>query len=113
MRINAKKIMMLAAVNAAGFTVSANSLQAVNAGFAVAVADTQNSFGPEGAANVAKYINTHPGVNAVGGWHNSANGLYYFDAVIIVSSEEEARRLGKENKQIAIYNLSTGEEIML
>lgn len=41
--------------------------------------------------------------------------LYYFDSVRIfpVDSLDAAIRFGQANGQIAIYNLSTGEEIRL
>lgn len=41
--------------------------------------------------------------------------LYYFDSVRIfpVDSLEASIRFGMANDQIAIYNLSTGEEIRL
>ena len=96
-----------------GFTVNADTLQPVNAGFAVAVADTQNSFGNYGLAKVLAYIKNHPEVNAVGGWYNSENKKYYFDATIIVNDLEAAKRLGRENKQIAIFDLNKMEEIRL
>ena len=38
---------------------------------------------------------------------------YYFDAVIIVNDLETAKRLGRENKQIAIFDLENLQEIRL
>ena len=66
-----KVLIALAAIamaNKEGFTVSAANLQPVKSGYAVAVADTQNSFGLEGLANVVKYVTEHPNINAFGGW---------------------------------------------
>ena len=57
----------IATTNKEGFTVNAANLQPVATGYAVAVADTQNSFGFEGLANVVKYVSEHPEVNAFGG----------------------------------------------
>lgn len=99
--------------NKEGFTVNATTLQPVSSGYAVAVADTQNSFGLEGLANVVKYVSEHPEINAFGGWYNSENNMYYFDATVIVNDLEVAKELGRINKQIAIFDLTHLEEIRL
>lgn len=65
-------------------------MQPVTAGYAVAVADTQNSFGPEGLAKVVDYVAAHSGVNAFGGWYDNKSGMYYYDATIIVNDLQEA-----------------------
>lgn len=96
-----------------GFTVNAANLQPVTKGYAVAVADTQNSFGLEGLANVVKYVSDHPEINAFGGWYNSQNNMYYFDATVIVEDLAAALELGRINKQIAIYDLANGLPIDL
>lgn len=103
----------IAALNPEGFTIDKNTLQPITKGFAVAVADTQNSFDVSGAKKVIKYAKGNKQINAVGGWLNSENGKYYFDAVIVCNTLEEAIILGKANKQIAIFNLNTLEEIRL
>ena len=69
--------------NKDGYTVNAENLQPVTTGYAVAVANTQNSFGFDGLANVVEYVSNHPEVNAFGGWYNSENNMYYFDATVI------------------------------
>lgn len=99
--------------NKEGFTVSAANLQPVTKGYAVAVADTQNSFGLEGLANVVKYVSDHPEINAFGGWYNSKNNMYYFDATVIVEDLAAALELGRTNKQIAIYDIANGLPIDL
>lgn len=99
--------------NKEGFTVSVANLQPVTKGYAVAVADTQNSFGLEGLANVVKYVSDHPEINAFGGWYNSKNNMYYFDATVIVEDLAAALELGRTNKQIAIYDLANGLPIDL
>lgn len=103
----------IATTNKEGFTVNAATLQPVTTGYAVAVADTQDSFGLEGLANVVKYVSEHPEVNAFGGWYNSDNNMYYFDATVIVSDLEAAKELGRINKQIAIFDLANLKEIRL
>ena len=99
--------------NKEGFTVNAATLQPVTTGYAVAVADTQNSFGVEGLANVVKYVSEHPEVNAFGGWYNSENNIYYFDATVVVNDLKTAMDLGRANKQIAIFDLANMREIRL
>lgn len=99
--------------NKEGFTVNAATLQPVKSGYAVAVADTQNSFGFKGLANVVKYVSEHPDINAFGGWYNSDDNMFYFDATIIVDNLAVAKELGRVNKQIAIFDLANLEEIRL
>ena len=108
-----KALAAIAAVNVEGYTVDAHTLQPVTTGYAVAVAATQNSFGPEGLARVIDYVTTHDDATVFGGWYNSENGQYYYDATIIVTSYKEARRLAELNKQIAFFDLAQGEEIKL
>lgn len=103
----------IAMANKDGFTVDAATLQPVTNGYAVAVADTQDSFGLEGLANVIKYVSEHPEVNAYGGWYNSDNNMYYFDATVIVNDLAAAKEVGRANKQLAIYDLANLEEIRL
>lgn len=103
----------IAMANKDGYTVNAETLQPVTTGYAIAVAETQNSFGFEGLANVVKYVSEHPEVNAFGGWYNSENNMYYFDATVIVNDLKAAKELGRVNKQIAIFDLANLTEIRL
>lgn len=99
----------IAATSADGYTVNAQSLRPVTTGYAVAVAATQNSFGSEGLARVIKYVQDHPEVDAFGGWYNSEDGQYYYDATIIVATKAEAIELARINKQLAFYCLDNGK----
>lgn len=103
----------IATNNKEGFTVSAANLQPITKGYAVAVAATQDSFGLEGLANVVKYVSDHPEINAFGGWYNSKNNMYYFDATVIVEDLAVALELGRINKQLAIFDLTNGLPIDL
>ena len=96
-----------------GFTVDKNTFEPITSGYSVAVADTQNSFGNYGAAKVVSYANKHNEIKALGGWYNSKNGQFYYDAVIIVDTLEEALKLGRENGQLAIFDLNNMQEIEL
>lgn len=97
----------IATANTDGYTVNAHTLQPITIGYAVAVAATQNSFGPEGLAKVVKYVQDHPDVNAFGGWYNSEDGQYYYDATVIVATKAEAVALARVNKQLAFFCLDT------
>ena len=103
----------VAATFPGGFTCDKNTFQPITKGFAVAVAETQNSFDNVGAARVAAYVCAHEEINAVGGWFNTDNKKYYYDAIIICDTLEDAITLGRKNNQIAIFNLNTLEEIRL
>lgn len=97
----------IATTNTDGYTVNAKTLQQITIGYAVAVAETQNSFGPEGLAKVIQYVQDHPEVDAFGGWYNSEDGQFYYDATIIVPTKSEAIELAKVNKQLAFFCLDT------
>lgn len=106
-------LLAIAANNPQGFTVNAQTLQPIAKGFAVAVAETQNSFGATGLARVIDYVQANEEVTAFGGWYNSEDGQYYYDATLIFSNLAEALRAARLNKQYAIFDLSNGEEIRL
>ena len=106
-------LLNIATVNPDGFTVDKNTLQPITAGYSVAVKETQNSFGPAGAARVVYHARKNNNICALGGWYNSKNNEFYFDAVIICDTLEEAIKLGRLNKQLAIYDLNNNKEIEL
>lgn len=99
----------IATTNTDGYTVNAKTLQPITTGYAVAVAATQNSFGPEGLAKVIQYVQDHPEVDAFGGWYNSKDEQYYYDATIIVPTKSEAIELARINTQLAFYCLDNGK----
>ena len=99
--------------NKEGFTVDAATLQPIKSGYAVAVADTQDSFGFSGLKKIVEYVSEHPETNAFGGWYNTENNMYYFDGTVIVKDLEAAIDLGRIHRQIAIYDLSNGLPIEL
>lgn len=103
----------IAALNPEGSTIDKNTLQPITKGFSVAVEDTQNSFNTSGAKRVIRYAKCNKHINAVGGWLNSENGKYYYDAVIVCNTLDEAIILGKANKQLAIFDLNNLHEIRL
>lgn len=109
----AMALMNIAAANTEGYTVDATTLQPVTSGYAVAVADTQNSFGEEGCKRVVNYVTSNEYINAFGGWLNTENNEFYFDATIICSSKEEAEALARANDQIAYFDLNNMEEVRI
>jgi hypothetical protein len=110
--ITLKQIEEIAKNNVDGFTINMNTGEYVSDGYAVAEEATQNSFGITGLENVIEYIKNNNN-HALGGWYNKKNNQYYFDAVRIVKNENVAKKYGIMNKQIAIFNLSTLDEILL
>lgn len=49
----------------------------------------------------------------VGGWFEEEEGLYYFDASVIVRTKREAERLARKEKQKAYFNLGKGESVII
>lgn len=115
-----KEVAAIAAMNPSGFTVDAATLQPVATGYAVAMKQTQKSFGVEGLKKVANTIeelqasgNQNGRALAFGGWYDSESGLYYYDATVIYQDRGKAIEAGRANEQIAIFDLSNLEEIRL
>lgn len=109
----------VAAANKEGYTVNAATLQPVSSGYAVALAATQNSFGEAGLNKVVNYVmdlqndGKNAGDLAFGGWFNTDNNQYYYDATVVLQDRAKAIELGRANKQIAIFDLNNMEEIRL
>jgi len=111
--LGAKLLEAFAVQNPDGFTIDKNTLKPITKGFSVAVSETQNSFNTEGAAAVVNFANANENIKAFGGWYDKESGLFYYDAVIICNTLEEAVKLGKLNKQLAIFDLNKLQEIRL
>ena len=106
-------LMEIANANPAGFTVDAKTLQPITKGYAVAMAETQNSFNADGLERVIKFAEHNTKVNAFGGWYDSKGNNFYFDATVIVDDLDAAKELGRINGQLAIFDLYNMEEIRL
>ena len=111
--LSAQMIQAAAIASPEGFTIDKNTFEPITAGYSVAVRETQNSFGKNGALKVVSFAAKHNSINALGGWFNTDNNKFYYDAVIVCSTLEEAVRIGRENGQIAVFNLNKLEEIRL
>lgn len=104
-----QKIKEIASQNELGFTITLPNCEFVTSGYVVAMIETQNSFGDAGLQAVIAKSSATTGV--MGGW--SEDGLFYWDAVYLIKDRETAIKIGKENEQIAIYNIENNELIYL
>lgn len=104
-------ILEIANANPKGFTVDLTTLKRITKGISVAYLETQDSFGEEGLRRVLNHALSHE--KKVGGWLNEENEQFYFDSIRIFTDLEEAKRFGRENKQIAIFDLKKLELIKL
>ena len=105
-------LVAVAATHPAGFTYNIETGKLQTSGVAVARKETQNSFGAEGLENVVRFALANR-VPCVGGWLDRSTGLYYFDATEICDTREEAIQRGRENAQIAVFDISECEEIRI
>ena len=94
----------MAEENPTGFTVDLATLKRLTGGISVAYTETQNSFGDEGLKRVLKHAWTHE--KTAGGWLNRDDGLFYYDSIRIFTDLEAAKRFGRENNQLAIFDLA-------
>jgi len=104
-----QKIKEIASQNELGFTITLPACEFVKSGYVVAMIETQNSFGDEGLATVIAKATETTGV--MGGW--AEDGLFYWDAVYLITDRETAIKVAKENEQIALYNIENNELIYI
>ena len=109
-KANIITVAAIAALNPEGFTISAKNLEPVTSGYAVALAETQNSFGNEGINRVLNTIEAGR-ADAIGGWLDTQTGLYYYDAVRIYTDINAAYQAARDNDQLAFFDLDKLEEI--
>lgn len=96
--------------NPEGFTLSLNN-NPVTSGYCVAYKATQNSFGLFGLIRSVYHALHHNQV--VGGWYNESNNKYYFDSISIFQNREEAIKAGRQEEQLAIFDLNSLSTIEL
>lgn len=99
--------------NPHGFTLNIETFKAVKFGIVVAYYETQNSFGKEALKTVINHaLNNN---KMIGGWLNDENGFFYFDSVKIFKNSEleKAIEFAKQNKQLAIFDLTNLREIKI
>ncbi|WP_424493873.1 hypothetical protein [Salinimicrobium sp. GXAS 041] len=99
--------------NPDGFTLNIETMKAVKFGIVVAYYETQNSFGKEALELVINHSLKNS--KTIGGWLNNENDFYYFDSVKIFKNSEleKAIEFAKQNKQLAIFDLTNLREIKI
>lgn len=102
-----------------GMTYNPRKGEFVNGGYACAKAENEVIIdGVCGEMDLAKYMvkfaNDLRDKHAMlGVWFNEENGKTYLDTSYVFECEKQATEFGRKNKQLAIFNLNTFEEIRL
>ena len=109
MKNSVTQISNLLISNPYGFTLNLNTRKLVSKGFAIADLNTQNNTNIDKAIKYCK----NNDIACVGGWIDYETNKTYIDAVHIVNDIETAIKLGRINKQIAIYDITNDKEIRL
>lgn len=123
--ISKEQLKQIAADNPEGFTINAFTGEPVKIGIAVARKETQDST----IEDYRRVMNVAKNSGFVGGWidknsdgikndefdgaWDGKEGRFYLDAIDIYMDRDQAIEAGKANDQIAIYDISNGEEIRL
>ena len=96
-----------------GFTLDISTWEMPAEGIAVAYSATQDRHDRADLAFVVDHAMSHDGF--VGGWLDEESGKYYFDSVRIFPEDslDQATKFGRENEQISIYILSSGQTVRL
>lgn len=94
-----------------GFMLDIRTMTEPTEGIAASYAETQNSHSRAQLDKVVRHAVQHDGY--VGGWLNRNDGLYYFDSSKLFPENEfrNALQFGRDNRQYAVYILSSGTEI--
>ncbi len=97
-----------------GTSLSAYTHAPITEGYAVASQNLWEGKAPEQSdiAEINTILAEHK-PSYVGSWLDSETNIYYIDAITIVDDIDYALHLAKARNEIAIYNLSTKEEIRL
>lgn len=108
-----EKVWEYANINPNGFTLNLETMKPIKYGISVAYLETQDSFDKEGLEIVINHAVRNNKI--VGGWLNEDNKLYYFDSVKIFKNSDldKAITFAKQNKQLAIFDLTNLKEIRI
>lgn len=106
-------IKTIAADNAYGFTYNIRTNSMVSTGISCAYAATQNSFGDNGLMVALVHALRHDAV--IGGWLDTETNLFYWDSIKVFDKDEmeAAVEFGRDNKQIALFDIDNIREIRL
>ena len=99
--------------NPDGFTLNLETFRPVKFGISVAYLETQDSHDKESLDKVINH--SFENQKIIGGWLNVENEKFYFDSVKIFKNSElkEALEFAKQQKQIAIFDLTNLKEIKI
>jgi fructokinase len=104
-------IKAIANENPDGFTVKIPEMEFITSGYVAAYLETQNCFGDAGLMKVLEHAEKHEHI--VGGWQNAENKQFYFDSSHVFQTKDEAIKFGRQQKQLAIFDMNTFSEIRL
>ncbi len=96
-----------------GFTLELSTITEPHEGISVAYAATQGCHSRNKLNRIVRHALSNSGY--VGGWLDTTDSLYYFDSSRLFPEDslDAAIRFGIENKQKAIYIISSGTEVRL
>jgi len=100
----------IALENPDGFTVRVATLELVTTGIAVAYEATQNCYQRSGLYVAIQHAVFNAGY--VGGWRNERGEMQY-DSIRMFQDLRAAVKWGRKQKQIAIFDIDNGWEIIL
>ncbi|MEN6384958.1 MAG: hypothetical protein ABFD79_07135 [Phycisphaerales bacterium] len=104
-----EKIKQIARQNPYGFTYNLRKDNFVRYGYVVAYLETQDCFDDDGLEKALKHSLEHDGI--IGGWLNDDNDKYYYDSCKVFFTLADAIVFAKQNKQIALFDLTNQREI--
>jgi hypothetical protein len=101
-----------------GFTVNNDTGQPVTKGFSVGQGMEEVIEGEVSEAQLDAFRAQHAEAladpaNVLGAWYNKKDGKTYLDVSTVFNTREEAMAAGITNKELAIYDLESGQEISL
>lgn len=107
------EVLKIAEVNKEGFTIEIPTLEHVKSGIVVAYKETQDSHDQKGLQKCLEHALNHDRI--IGGWLDEETDKFYFDSCKVFPSDQrdKAIQFGRENKQIAIFDLTNLELIKL
>lgn len=99
--------------NPEGFTLDLETFKPIKFGICVAYKETQDSHNKESLEKVISHAMKHKKI--LGGWLNVENNKFYFDSVKVFKNSEleKALKFAKEQKQLAIFDLTNLKQIDL
>lgn len=104
--------------NEGGFTLDLNKGDYVTEGFAVSInpEHTRVIDGEVDSVSVVQYVTDKMDVlgqegKVFGGWLDTESGKTYLDVVTVFDSKELALDLAVEHGELAIYDITNGQEI--